>query len=116
MTTPTADFRPAALALKFRRGDAVSLPINISEDGSLIDVSTRTYLAQIRKSTEATEVLATFTVDTSSGADGIIVATLAAEDTVDLKGDYVWDLEDTSTGKTLLGGKVTVEPDVSKPA
>lgn len=114
MTTPTADFSPAVLALKFRRGDAVTLPVTIREDGALIDVSARAYLAQIRKSTEATDVLATFAVDTSSAAGGIVVATLAAEDTVDLKGDYVWDLEDTSTGRTLLGGKVTVEGDVSR--
>lgn len=108
---------PAKLNIQMVRGDDFADAITIQEGDPLapVDVSARTYTAQIRTSADATTVTATFTVDMTDAATGIIVLRLADTVTDDLSGSYVWDLQQDAAGviRTLLSGGFTVVPDVT---
>jgi hypothetical protein len=100
------------------RGDDFAAEMTIQEGNPLapVNVSARTYTAQIRTTADATTVVATFTVDMTSAATGIIVLRLADTVTDDLGGSYVWDLQQDTAGviRTLVGGNFTVLDDVTR--
>lgn len=89
-----------------------------------LDLSGRSWLAQVRATKdEPTEVVATFTVDSSEAASGIIRLVLPPEEsaklvTVDGKGIYWYDVQatldsDATDVKTWFAGKITSRGDVS---
>lgn len=110
--------RPGKLDLDITRGDdlAVSMLFEEGDPPAAVDVSTRTYTAQIRTSPNAATVAATFTVDMTDAAAGLIVLRLADTVTEDLLGSYVWDLEQDDGGviRTYTGGSFVVSPDVTR--
>lgn len=109
------DKSPAKLNYKYKRGDTVAEPITIKEGGEVADLSDRTYAAQLRKAADA-EVFVQMTVDETDKAEGTIVLRLEHEETIELSGRYVWDLEQTrgNVVRTLLGGDFLFDPDVTR--
>jgi hypothetical protein len=109
---------PANLPLQIRIGDTETVSVTIQDAaGAPVNISGRTYAAQIRTTTDAATALATFTCAIVSGAAGTLTATLSAATTAALTpGLGVWDLEETSgtTVTTLLAGSVTIVQDVTR--
>lgn len=92
-----------------------------TDTGDPVDLSGRTWRAEIRASQEATAALvATMDVDATAAATGVIAVTLPADQAALLTGPaYFWDLEatlvsDTDVVKTWLAGEVEVTGDVSR--
>jgi hypothetical protein len=109
---------PANLPLEIRVGDTETVSVAIQNAaGAPVNISGRTYAAQIRSTTDASTPLATFTCAIVSGPAGTLTATLSATTTAALTpGLAVWDLEERngSTVTTLLAGPVTIVQDVTR--
>lgn len=110
---------PARRDLEIYRGDDYSHQITfVDANNAPLDVSAYTFTAEIRDRSEGgAQVYATFTVDMTQAATGIITLHLAAADTR-IKTDVAyWDLQvDTGSAiQTWLAGKVTASGDVTHP-
>jgi len=109
---------PADQDLTITRGDTETLVVTITSDGSTpVNITGRTYRAQIRSSQESTTIKASFTCTVTSGANGQVTCTLSATDSATLPvGIAYWDLEETASGvvSTILAGNVTVLADVTR--
>ena len=110
--------QPADQDLTITRGDTETIVVTITSDGSTpINITGRTYLAQIRTSPDNTTVKASFTCTVTSAANGQVTCTLSATDSATLPvGIAYWDLQETASGvvSTILSGNVTVLADVSR--
>lgn len=110
--------QPADQDLTITRGDTETLVVTIQDDaGSAINITGRTYRAQIRSSQDSTTIKASFTCTVTSGAGGQVTCVLSATDSATLSsGQYFWDLEETASGvvSTILSGNVTVLADVTR--
>lgn len=110
--------QPALQDLTITRGDTETILVSIVDDnGAAINITGRTYRAQIRSSQESTTIKASFTCVVTSGAGGVVTCTLAAADCATLPaGRYYWDLEENASGvvSTILAGDVTVQADVTR--
>lgn len=109
---------PAKLNYTMVRGDDFADQVTIKEGGPpavAVDVSARTYTAQLR-STPDGAVVATFTIDMASAASGVVGFSLADTTTDDLAGAYVWDFQQDTGGviRTLMGGSFVVNKDVTR--
>ena len=113
------DLRPARLDYKITRGDDFSDTVTIKEGdpAAAVDVSARTYTAQVRRTKDG-DVVASMTIDTTNAASGEIGYSIADTVTDDMSGEYVWDFQQSSGGvvRTLMGGKFTVDLDVTRAA
>lgn len=109
---------PADQDLTITRGDTETLVVTITTDGSTaINITGRTYRAQIRSSQDSTTIKASFTCTVTNGAAGQVTCVLSATDSATLPvGIAYWDLEETASGvvSTILAGTVTVIADVSR--
>jgi len=108
----------ANLPLEIRIGDTETVSVTIlDENEQPVNITGRSYAAQIRTTTDASTALATFTCAIVSGPAGTLTATLSATTTAALTpGLAVWDLQETSgtTVTTLLAGPVTIVQDVTR--
>lgn len=113
------DLRPARLDYKITRGDDFADTVTIKEGSpaAAVDVSSRTYTAQVRQTKDG-EVVASMTVDMTDAASGEVTYSIADTATADMVGDYVWDFQQSTSGviRTLMGGKFTVDADVTRSA
>lgn len=112
----TVTILPAKLNYKITRGDDFADEVTIKENGVAVNVSARTYTAQVRATKDSTTVVATFTIDMTSAASGVVGFSIADTITDDMSGPYVWDFQQvtgTST-RTLMGGSFFVDPDVTR--
>lgn len=109
---------PADQDLTITRGDTETLVVTLTSDGSTpINITGRTYRAQVRSSQDSTTVKASFTCVVTNGSAGQITCTMTAADSALLpSGIYYWDLEENASGviSTLLAGTVTVFADVTR--
>jgi hypothetical protein len=109
---------PANLPINIRIGDTETISVAIKDStGAAVNITGRTYAAQIRTTTDAATALATFSCSIVSGAAGTLTATLSASTTAALTaGIAVWDLQETNgtTVTTLLSGSVTISQDVTR--
>ena len=110
---------PAKLNYTIVRGDDFADEVTIKEGGPpavAVDVSARTYTAQIRSTADSTTVVATFTIDMTSAATGVVGYSIADTVTDDLSGSYVWDFQQVVGGltRTLMGGSFIVLKDVTR--
>lgn len=109
---------PAKQNLTVTRGDTLTLVVVMTTDGSTpINISGRTYAAQVRSSADATSTSATFTCTLTDAANGEVTCTVAASATALLSpGVFVWDLQETASGTvaTVLSGSLTVVADVTR--
>lgn len=111
--------QPADQDLIITRGDTETLVVTITSDdsGTPINITGRTYRAQIRSSQDSTTVKASFTCTVTNGAAGQVTCVLSATDSATLPvGIAFWDLEETASGvvTTILSGNVTVTADVTR--
>lgn len=110
--------QPADQDLTITRGDTETLVVTITSDGTTpINITGRTYRAQIRASQDSTTIKASFTCTVSNGAAGQVTCTLSATDSATLPvGIAYWDLEENASGvvSTILSGNVTVIADVTR--
>jgi hypothetical protein len=82
-----------------------------------VDITGRTYTAQLRKIQTQTTPDATLTCIVTDAAAGEITITLANSVTEDLRADcYHWDLQQNAGGilNTILRGKANVVSDVTR--
>jgi len=109
---------PATYPLTVRIGDTETVSVTLQDsDGAPINITGRTYAAQIRATADAASPLATFTCTITSAAAGTFACTLSAATTAALStGIGVWDLAETngSTVTTLLAGPVQINQDVTR--
>ena len=109
---------PANYPLTVRIGDTETITLNLQDaSGAAINVTGRTYAAQIRETADAASVLASFTCAISNAAGGVVTATLPAGTTAALSpGSGVWDLQETNSSvvTTLLAGPVQIVQDVTR--
>lgn len=112
----TVKVLPAKLNYAMTRGDDFADEVTIKEGGVAVDVSARTYTAQIRDTADSTTVVATFSINMASAATGVVGFSLADTVTDDLSGLYVWDFQQDTAGviRTLMGGTFLVNPDVTR--
>jgi hypothetical protein len=110
--------QPADQDLTLTRGDTETLVVTITTDGSTaVDITGRTYRAQIRSQQDSTTIKASFTCAVTSGASGQVTCTLSSTSSSALSaGLYFWDLEENASGviSTILSGNVTVLADVTR--
>lgn len=109
---------PANYPLTVRIGDTETITLTLQDsNGAAINVTGRTYAAQIRPSADSSTVLASFTCAISNAAGGVVTATLPASTTAALStGVGVFDLQETngSVVTTLLAGPVSIVQDVTR--
>lgn len=109
---------PATLNIIIRTGDTETISVAIKDSaGAAVDITGRTYAAQIREQAESTTALANFSCTITSAVAGTLAATLSATTTAALTpGLAVWDLQETngSVVTTLLAGQVTIVQDVTR--
>lgn len=87
-----------------------------NSSNNAINISGRTYTAQIKKSKGSGSVVASFTTEITNAANGILTFSMSASNTGNIpSGTYYYDLEEVngSVVTTLMGGKVTVIGDIS---
>ena len=110
--------QPADQDLTITRGDTETLVVTITTDGSTpVNITGRTYKAQIRSQQDSTTIKASFTCTVTSGATGEVTCVLSATSSAALSaGLYFWDLEETASGtvSTILAGNITVLADVTR--
>lgn len=121
---PTIDLTPSRQDFTLTRGDTWSISFTFSaENGDPIDLTGSTWLSQIRPAGAGGRIdsnqpiFATWTIDSTAEADGIIVLTLDSSETekADIEVTYWYDIQQTKDGKvaTPVQGKITVVPDVT---
>lgn len=114
---------PGKADLALYRGDTRVWVVDFTaDDGTDLDLSGRTWVAEIRSDLNRTDpAVATITVDDTDAATGSLTLTLSAGEAaalgplVDGKATLYWDLQSDDDGvvQTWLAGKVKVTGDVS---
>lgn len=90
------------------------------EEGEPFDLTGYTAKMQIRKTIRDEDVSLELTTENGRisivGAEGKITLSIAATDTEDLSGNYVYDLElvDGAFVERLLQGSISVDPEVTR--
>jgi hypothetical protein len=82
-----------------------------------VNITSRIYSGQIRKRRSSDATSAIFTSEITNAANGIVVMSLTADQTANLKsGSYVYDFQEVngSTVTTLMTGVVTVTGQVTQ--
>lgn len=109
---------PADQDLTIVRGDTETIVATMTTDGSTpINITGRTYRAQIRSAQDSTTIKASFSCTVTNGAAGVVTCTLAAADSATLPvGVAYWDLEENASGviTTVMSGTVQVLADVTR--
>jgi hypothetical protein len=100
------------------QGDQFSHEVRFKDsNGGPVNVTGRTFASQVRRRWSDTTIDATFSVDTSNAATGVVVFTLSANVMTGLEpGEYRYDLQQTVAGVplTLLAGKFRVTGEITR--
>ena len=109
---------PATQDLTITRGDTETIVVTSTTDGTTpIDITGRTYSAQLRTTPDIAVISATFTCTVTDAPNGKVTCVLPASASALLDpGYYYWDLQENAAGviSTLLSGTVTVLADVTR--
>lgn len=108
---------PAQYPLTIRIGDTESVNLTLTDSAGAINITGRTYAAQIRAAIDDTTALAAFTCTIANAAAGLVTCTLPASTTGALSpATGVWDLHETngSVVTTLLAGPVQIQRSVTR--
>ena len=103
--------------LTVRIGDTETISLTLRSNGTAVDITGRSYAAQIRSTAASTAVIATFTCTVTNGTGGSVQCTLPAATTAALTaGQAVYDIQETnsSTVTTLLQGPTFIVQDVTR--
>lgn len=98
-------------------GDTLLVTIRVKYNGSPVNVTGRSYASQIRQTPSSPVVLATFSVDMSDAANGVVVLSLSPAITSTLKPmKVVFDVQETNAGvvTTIATRKAVVVQDVTR--
>jgi hypothetical protein len=100
------------------QGDTYLHEVRLKTDtGANINISTRTYSAQIRKTKTSDDIIASFNTEIVDGPNGIMRFALLPEDTSNIKsGVYFYDLQENNgpVVTTYMHGKVTVQGEITR--
>ena len=103
---------PANYPLLIVMGDTKTVSLTMQDSsGSPINITGRTYAAQVRATIDSSTVLASFSCSVTNGSAGQMSASLSASTTASLSaGDAIWSLRETSgsTVTTILEGPVQI--------
>lgn len=114
MNSQNPNLVPAPLS--FTRGDDYSWSVTITSAGVPVDITGRTYRAQLRETPESPT--AVDAAVTTTPLEGKVTMTLTAAQTYTMTpGRWWWDVEQTDTAArklTFAGGPVTVAADVTR--
>lgn len=109
---------PATQDLTITRGDTETIVVTLTTDGTTaIDVTGRTYTAQLRSTPDISVISASFTCTVTNGAAGEVTCVMASTVSAELSpGFFYWDLQENASGtiSTVLAGTVTVLADVTR--
>lgn len=109
---------PSTQNLTITRGDTEVVVVTMKDSASVaVNITGRTYLAQVRATKDAGSVAASFTCAITSAVGGEVTCTMSAVSSAALPaGKYYWDFEETNAGvvSTILSGTVTVLADVTR--
>ena len=109
---------PAKQNLSMTRGDTETVVVTMKDStGTAIDITGRTYRAQIRTTKDSSTIDASFSCAVSNAASGEVTCTILPVTTATLTvGTHYWDFEETSGGvvSTILAGSVNVLADVTR--
>lgn len=105
--------------LTIRVGDTESVTVRIKDKttGNPINVTGRTYASQIRREPLNSTVLASWSIDTTNAATGVLIMTLDKTVTATLPpGNATYDLQETNGTKvtSIFGGIITIVSDVTR--
>jgi hypothetical protein len=107
----------ASRDISIYQGDSYTHEARIRNSSNVaINISGRTYTAQIKRSKGSDSVVASFTTSITDAANGVLTFSMTSSNTANISsGTYYYDLEEVngSTVTTLMGGKVTVVGDIS---
>jgi hypothetical protein len=100
------------------RGDDYSIPFAFFQDEAETvpqPLTASGWLAHVRASHDATTFEA-FTIDTSRVAEGVLTLSLTGTQTTSITPKGVWDLQQTTAGKTRtwVRGEFRIDKDVSR--
>lgn len=109
---------PARQDLVITRGDTETVYATMTTDGSTpIDITGRTYAAQLRTTPDISIISASFVCAVTDGPNGEVTCTMTPTESSQLDpGYYYWDLQENASGviSTILAGQVTVLADVTR--
>lgn len=109
---------PATQDLTITRGDTETIVVTLTTDGTTaIDVTGRTYTAQLRSTPDISVISASFTCTVTNGAAGEVTCVMTSTASAELSpGFFYWDLQENASGtiSTVLAGTVTVLADVTR--
>lgn len=109
---------PAEGDIVITRGDTVAIVVIMTSDGTTpINITGRTYAAQVRTQADSPDIVLTMTCAVTNGAAGEVTCSLThAQTIVPSAGNYVWDLEENASGtySTPLSGGFTILADVTR--
>lgn len=112
---------PAPLDIEVYIGDTLTVTVTVKNAGTPVNITGRTYSAQIRKTPKSTTILATFTCAITNAAGGVMVATLPASVTSALSvARAAWDLQEITPSspenivQTLVAGYADIVQDVTR--
>jgi hypothetical protein len=110
---------PSTLDLSITRGDTETIVVTLTQDDQTtpINITGRTYTAQLRTSPDISIISSSFTCTVTDGPNGKVTCVLSSTDSSELRpGYYYWDLQENASGviSTLIAGTVTVLADVTR--
>ena len=89
-----------------------------ADDGTPVNLTGCTFIAQIRKSYYSASVTETFSINVSNPISGNLAISLASANTANIRpGRYLYDIKMTDTNQKvirLVEGIVTIMPQVSR--
>jgi hypothetical protein len=109
---------PLKVDLAVYRGDSGQFKITVSDYlGAPADVSTATWVGEIRDKTDDTIVVTTFDITPTPGDTASVDVKLTPVKSALLNSACVYDIQMTLSGNvtTLVNGAITVTADVSRP-
>jgi len=109
---------PSTQNLTITRGDTEVIVITMKDAAGVpVNITGRTYRAQIRLTKDTSTVTGSFVCVVTGAATGEVTCTLTAGLSASFAaGKYYWDFEENNSGivTTILAGTVTVLADVSR--
>lgn len=116
-TTPEVEATAARCNLRLYRGDDRGVQFTFKDSsGNPLVLATSAWTSQIKDKIGGT-LLASFTVDASQAASGIVTLGLAHTDSAALPSRCVYDIQLNDAGSitTYLQGTITMEGEVTQP-
>ena len=108
---------PGEASVAITRGDTTTLVITLTDNSGPINITGRTYRAQVRSNTEDANPEVSFTCTLTTPLSGVLTCVLSASQTATLEpGNHFWDLEENASGviSTVLSGVFAVLADVTR--